>query len=135
MLKIIFLIFINFSILNSSNDKFTYLESVTHFSKKDPGPNKYTPQEDFTKNKSITRPRTAFYANMSTSTGRGDKKIKKDKAPGPTTYRWEEAQKASSTSIRGPVNVLISGMGREAGAKVTLKHADKLKVKTNRFFD
>lgn len=100
-----------------------------HFHKKDPGPNKYTPKQD------LVRPRTAFYAKMATGTGRDDKKAKKDKTPGPTSYRWENAHSASSTALKGPTNILISGMGLAAGSKSTLKHADKLKIKSSRCFD
>jgi len=119
----------NTAAYKSSNPKYTYMESELHFRKKDPGPNKYTPKQE------LVRPRTAFYAKMSTAIGREDKKQKKDKTPGPTTYRWDQAQSASSTSIRGPINVLISGMGLAAGSKGAMKHTEKLKVKSSRCFD
>lgn len=116
----------------SSNAKYTYQESDLHFRKKDPGPNKYTPKYEFLK------PATPFYAKMETATGRYDaeKKQKKgDKTIGPTTYKWETSLPASSQAPRGATNILISGMGTSAGAKETLKHVDKLKVKSNRVFD
>jgi len=82
--------------------------------------------------------RTPFYAHMAKSTGRldGEKKQKKgDKTPGPTTYKWENSIAASSQGPKRTTNTLISGMGCTDGAKETLKHVDKLKVKSNRCFD
>ena len=60
---------------------------------------------------------------------------KKDKSPGPTTYKWESSINHSSLMPRSTMNILFSGMGAMAGGKDNIKHVEKLKIKSNRCFD
>lgn len=62
-------------------------------------------------------------------------RIKKDKNPGPSTYKTDRGFKVNSQFIPLTKNVGLSGMGHNDGARENIKHSEKVKVKSNRFFD
>ena len=108
----------------------SYMEGEALAKKKDPGP-----QHKYTLNYELqsTRPKTPFYVSMSKSQGRGERTIKKDKAPGPSTYQTEKPLTRVS-SYHKPINVVnLSGFAVGNGNNVTT--GEKLRLKSNRFID
>lgn len=61
--------------------------------------------------------------------------IKKDKNPGPSTYKTDKCYKLNSQFKPLTKNVSFSGMGVTEGARDGIKHSEKVKVKCTRFFD
>ena len=91
----------------------------------------------------LTEKKEPFLAHLKTMVGRestedggtnGLSKIKKDRKPGPASYSTDRGYKRLSTTERIQITQ-FSGLGQFVGQKPDLKHADKLKVKTNRYLD
>ena len=61
--------------------------------------------------------------------------IKKDKNPGPSTYKTDKGFKRNSQFTPLTKNGSLSGMGYTEGAREGIKHSEKVKVKSNRHFD
>ena len=70
---------------------------------------------------------------MSKSQGRGDKTIKKDKTPGPSTYQTEKSLTRIS-SYQKVINC-TSMSGFPVGSGNNVSTGEKMKLKTNRFID
>lgn len=81
--------------------------------------------------------RTPFLTNFAKSTGRiADKdrgKVPKKEKVGPGLYFPEKA--VDKNVLRKSTSVVFSGLGTAESQKENIKHADKLKVKTSRFYD
>lgn len=107
------------------------LEAESFAKKNIPGP-----QHKYKVNHEFIRTKTPFYVNFKKSEGRKSMDpIKKDKNPGPSTYRTDKGFKLNSQYIPLTKNVSLSGMGVTEGARDNIKHSEKVKVKSNRFFD
>lgn len=97
----------------SGNEKVSILESQSFEKKNIPGP-----QHKYKVNYGLVLPREPFYVNLQKNP---DKKaievIKKDKNPGPNSYKTENAYKRNSQYQQLAKNIPISGMGVTNGAK------------------
>lgn len=115
----------------SGNDKVSILEAESFAKKHIPGP-----QHKYKINHEFIRTKTPFYVNFKKNEGRKSMDpIKKDKHPGPSTYKTDKGFKVNSQFIPLTKNVGLSGMGHTDGARENIKHSEKVKVKSNRFFD
>ena len=97
-------------------------------------------------NYALVEDRIPFYASIKTMTGRetekeggcnGLSKIKKDRSVGPASYSKSNVDngfKRLSSVARAPI-AQFSGLGAYHGTRDNIKHAEKLKVKSNRCFD
>jgi len=111
--------------------KMSFMEGEALARKKDPGPqHKYTLNYELQSN----RPRTPFYVSMSKSAGRGgDRIIKKDKTPGPSTYQTEKSLTRVSSYHKAIAITTMSGFPVGNGNSISTQ--EKMRVKSNRFLD
>ena len=122
----------------SNLDKVSITTCQSFAKKSIPAPQKYK------LNYNQVEPRTPFYAAMSKSLGRDmkqkiDKKrshwtIKKDKSPGPGTYKLESGLRRLA-QYPSTVATSFSGFSVAEGARPNITQKDKLQIKSTRCFD